>query len=132
MSAFVDYMIAWRTRSGLLQQHMETASGMAKGSLSNVEGRKTLNLETFIRLAHGLGKAPSELASLFFDSPYSKSVALRGSVELPIVTERGVSAETIDSAESDSHRAAAIRRSKGTGARGAKAKGARPKKDRDR
>jgi transcriptional regulator with XRE-family HTH domain len=90
----VSYLLEEQERQGLQQQQLERASGLAKGSLSNIKARKSCTIDTFIALCHGLGHQPSVLASTFLDrAQFRPTLAIGGSV--PVVAQPGVSAETL-------------------------------------
>jgi len=108
ISAFIDYIVSTRERLGLQQQQLERASGLAKGSLTNVERRGgSMKLETLVRIAHGLGTQPSELARLL-DRPDRASLASRGEI-VPVVNLGGVARKTLDDATSEADSVATTR-----------------------
>lgn len=131
VGSFIDYIVATRLRLGLQQQHLEKASGLAKGSLTNIERRGgSMKLDTLIRIAHGLGTQPSELARLL-DRPDRASLTGRGDV-VPVVNLGGATRKGLNDAatEADSVRTSRVKRTAKLGR--ADTRRATPKKNSNR
>jgi hypothetical protein len=97
ITSLVTYLLDERERQGMQYQQFERASGLAKGSMSNIKGRKSCSFEAFLAMCHGLGKKPSEVAAIFLDRPQHGATLAHGGT-VPIVVQSGVSTETVQHA----------------------------------
>jgi len=80
---------------GLQYQQFERASGLAKGSLSNIKGRRSCRFDAFIALCHGLGRKPSEVAALFLDRPQLDAPLTHGR-SVPVFSDPSVSRKVLE------------------------------------
>lgn len=144
---FIDHVVAHRTQVGLQQQEVAKASGIAPGHMSNIERHiSSVTLETFLRLAHGLGLRPSELA-WFLDgsarvttSAFGRRIlvpdihGVHGADQLtvPVIAQANVSAKALQDATAEAASIVAKRRKALAGKRGSDAKVPAPNKKRNR
>jgi transcriptional regulator with XRE-family HTH domain len=100
--------------------------------MSNIERKRgSITLETFLRIAHGLGMQPSELAK-FLDGPGSISNTTIRSDIVPVIAVGAVNRKTIEDATAEADSVRAIRSKRDAKLGGANAKIAGSKKDRNR